>query len=267
MHDRELATAIRAAQRGARVLAQEAARPGGPRGSGSFADVDGEIADLLCDAIRSEFPNDAIVCEDITPLPGTSRRTFWIDPHDGTSSFLRGSRETSISVALAEEDRLLLGVVLAPFPGRLTGPDGLLVTWAEGRELERNGRRVRAGEPNDVVLVSAQLSDRTFESNRARLKPMRLERCASIATRLALVAIGEAQLAITVNTRLAPWDFAGGQALLIAAGGNLVGSGGNPVRWIGADVHSDDRALPGYFGARDVALAQEAATLFCDLYR
>jgi ADP-ribosylglycohydrolase len=51
-----------------------------------------------------------------------------------------------------------------------------------------------------------------------------------IAYRLALVAAGEGVAGVSLNGPVA-WDFAGGHALLLGAGGDLFGQDGRPVRY------------------------------------
>ncbi len=254
------------------MLKAEAARPGGPRGAGMKAPIDEEIEAFLMDRLAVHFPDDAVVSEESGGRPGTSGRAFVIDPHDGTRDFLQGRRETSISIALATQGRLELGLVYAPFASERTGPKGMLVSWATGEPVRHNGQalaprpsaQASSGfEPGDVVLASTRLKGERLEDNRRRLSPAQVVPCASIATRFALVALGKAQAGFTFNNPLSDWDFAGGQALLEAMGAALVGPDGQRVSWSGTG--SKPAKLNGYFAARDEALAKQLAARFADL--
>ncbi len=105
------------------MLLAEAARKGGPRGSGQKAQVDDEIDALLSEQLKRAFPEDTVLSEEGGLRAGKSNRFFWVDPHDGTRDFLLGRRETSISIALFVKDRPVLGVVHAPFLRR-SGANG-----------------------------------------------------------------------------------------------------------------------------------------------
>jgi 3'-phosphoadenosine 5'-phosphosulfate (PAPS) 3'-phosphatase len=59
---------------------------------------------------------------------------------------------------------------------------------------------------------------------------------------------------------LAAWDFAGGQALLQGAGGDLVDQRGTPIAWTGVDPSGEGRAA--YIGARSPELARAVAGRF-----
>ncbi len=271
VHARELEVVTSAMRAASRLLLAEAVRPGGPRGSNCTADIDLEIGALLLRQIRQQFPDDAVLCEETGRHPGESGRCFIIDPHDGTADFLKGSRETSISVALIEGGQFLLASVVAPFSTDLTGHEGLTVSWASGRPFQLNGKNLSPPPAADklttetVVLISRNLSTELLEANMRLLSPARVVECSSVATRFALVAAGKADVALTVNKRLSPWDFAGGQALLQAVGGSLVSPEGNRIMWSGTRVELPPEA--GFFGARSAALASHVASLFQDMVR
>lgn len=259
---RELEVVTRAVRAAGELLRAEVARPTGPRGSGSKALVDREIARLLVDELGREFPADAIEIEDegVQGRAGRSGRAFQIDPHDGTSDFLgRGRRETSISVALVDRGRLVLGVVHAPLATPLTG-SGFLAAWTPGGPVLRDGRPValpaarQALGPGARVLVTCKLESR-LSALRAALAPAEVELCASIATRLALVALGEADVGLT-NHGVDGYDVAGGQALLQGAGGDLVKGKGDLVVWSGTTVSG---WIDSCYGGRDLGLTREVA--------
>jgi fructose-1,6-bisphosphatase/inositol monophosphatase family enzyme len=267
---------LAAVAEGAARLRTEAERPGGPRGSGSHAPVDDEIGDLLCAHLEAAFPADGLRCEDggRRHKQGQSGRAFMIDPHDGTRDCLRGHRETSISVALVDRGQLVLGVVAVPCVAdlRTAAPDLARLTehldewalsWVVGEPLRLNGRALALPPSRSIldgdctVLVSAWLSPAALAENRRTLAPARVVACASIATRLALVAAGRADVGLTVWNPLMAWDFAGGQALLRGAGGDLVDERGTPIAWTGVHTSGEDRAA--YVGARSLDLARAVA--------
>jgi fructose-1,6-bisphosphatase/inositol monophosphatase family enzyme len=267
----ELEVVVELAREAGELLRAEAARDGGPRGAGYKAPVDDEICALLVERLGAAFPRDTIRSEELPVRHGDSGRTFEIDPHDGTSHFLRGSRDTSISIGLVEDGRHLLGVVYAPVANELTGPDGLLVDWAVGQPLRRNGAPVepRADAPEAlsgscVVLVSPNMRAEVRAWNERTVAPARLVGCGSVATRAALVALGEASGWHTLRNALSTWDYAAGQALMDAAGGTLVDGDGEEVTWQGCEP---TRLVMDFFGARSPSLAQDLAARFRAAFR
>ncbi len=274
-YDGELEVAITAAREAGHLLHAEARRPGGPRGGGSHADVDDEMEALIVQRLHEAFPDDGIVAEEGGSRTGPSGRAWLVDPHDGTSYFLEGRRETSVSIGLVDGCDLVAGVVLMPCLEMLgdhdrlrevTGGKPLEVSWSRDGGLMSNGGPV--AEPpavsglteNSLVLISASAMGTRLRRNETTVSPARVFSCASIATRLALVATGAADVALTIRNGLAAWDLAAGQALLQGAGGDIVGPEGSVITWEGAACPGE--CLSGYFGARSLELARDVASRY-----
>ena len=87
-----LGTAIAAAEAAGLVLSTEFARPGGPRGHGSHADVDDEIEAVLRERLLELLPARWLG-EETGAREGAGGPYCWVvDPHDGTSAFLAGEQ-------------------------------------------------------------------------------------------------------------------------------------------------------------------------------
>ena len=87
---------------------------------------------LIVERLTAERPDDAIVGEEGTSRPGTSGRTWVIDPVDGTYNFTRGSDWWCSALALSDETDVLLGAVFHAAEDE---------TWVGGPDLPstRNG--------------------------------------------------------------------------------------------------------------------------------
>ena len=214
------------------LLRAEFHRPGGPRGQGSKAAIDIEIEAFLRTQLQAIHPADWRGEE--TPQAICGNPDLWVvDPHDGTRGFLRGLRGPSISVALLRAGKPILGVVFAP-----TAPDDAddMMTWAEGTELRRNGVVVLQGRgqtrygPDTVIALNEDATDYALV-NHKRYAPARVMAMPSIAYRLALAAVGEADLAVSLTHGLDAYDIAGGHALLIGAGKMLADMNGSPISY------------------------------------
>ena len=215
------------------MIRDEFLRTDGPRGSGHTAPVDAEIEGFLADALRSALPV-AFVGEELPPvLTGDASRCWLVDPHDGTSEFLRGARGSSVSVALLRDGVPVLGVVHAPLCPDL-GSD--LIGWAEGMDhLIRNGAPLRPDQATrelgaqELVLLAYRSYARPA-TNLRRVAPARFLSSNSIAYRLARVAAGDAIATVSRQSRLSAYDYAAGHALLRGAGAVLLdGEGREPV--------------------------------------
>lgn len=208
-------------------------------------------------SLKTAFPNYGFHGEELhlVDSPGDEERHLWlVDPNDGTSSFQKGGRGASVSIALLRDGRPVLGVVYA-----YAAPDdnGDLFTWAEGLgPVQRNRQpltRDAASIPETILL--SQDADKNPAANARLAAPHRYRAVVSIAYRLALVAAGEALAAVSTNSPVG-WDYAGGHALLLGAGLDLYDGEGQPIRYA-ADGNSDCGGRC-YGGAE--AIAAELAT-------
>lgn len=169
---------------------------------------------------------------DLVPLRArveAAPRAWVIDPLDGTTNYAHSHPFYSISIALMEHGRPLLGVVFAP---RL---DELFVAV-------RGGGATLSDRPL-AVSTEARLGDAIFATGfpyrRDRLTaeennvgPMQrfildvrgFRRCGSAAIDLAYVAAG--RYAFFFEAQLEPWDVAAGALLVREAGGVVTDYGG-----------------------------------------
>ena len=231
-----LPAVIEAARAGGALLFAEFHQAGGPRGGGDSADVDAEVERLLAERLCALDADAAFLGEETGALgpPGAAWR-WHVDPNDGTAPYLQGGRGSAVSIGLCFDGLPVLGVVFAPL-----APDdgGDLFTWAEGAPLCRNGAPVGGGPlplalaASESVAVS-QHADRAAIANARAVAPARYRAMPSIAYRLALAAAGEVAAATSVGGPWS-WDLAGGHALLRGAGGEVVGEGGQPLRYAGS---------------------------------
>lgn len=250
-----LVVACRAAKEAGAILRQEFYRPGGPRGELGHCPADDQSEALIAQALLDAFPQWPLFGEE-----GGARRRgaapwngdhYWlIDPNDGTSAFQRGQRGASVSIALICRGRPVLGVVYAYAPP-IGGED--LICWAEGAgPLRRNGAPCPNLEPGtltrDSVVIISGSADECAMANGRILAPARYRSLPGIAYRLALVAVGEGDGAVSLGGP-EDYDVAGGHALLIGVGGGLLTREGEPVSY-GLDPR-DRRGLGGgCFGGR-----------------
>ena len=250
----EVATA--AARAAGELLSKEFHRSGGPRHSGaSHADVDEEAERVIREKLLAAFPDFSYVGEETGSRAGDPEVTWYVDPNDGTRSYVVGLRGAAVSIGLVHEGRPVLGVVFAP-----TAPDdgGDLITWADGEPLRRNGKVVerkplaKTLRASDVVL-SSQDCDRNSAANVKLCAPARYRAVPSIAYRLALVAAGEGEAAVSLNGPT-HWDYAGGHALLRSVGGELFDERGEAIGYGGRG----SRGGSSVFGAQP-AVARELA--------
>ena len=234
-YDRALSVAIEAAQIAGEQLRSEFYRRGRAGGSNEHAEIEAEA--LIRQRLTEVYPKYGIRGEELRHRDRTARdeqHHLWlVDPNNGTAAFLRGIRGASVSIALLRASVPVLGVVYA-----FMAPDdtGDLFAWAEGcGALRRNGVLVQHRQwattlnATHTVLVSHD-GDRSSRTNAELVAPARFRTVPSIAYRLALVAAGEAEVAVALSDPC-EWDYAAGHALLRAMGGELFDVSGVPITY------------------------------------
>src|ERR1043166_5513829 len=126
MHERELDTAPAAAGAAGRYLREEYERfqviPDAPADISTEADRRSQ--EIILQAIRAVFPDDALCAEETTATlqaaAQTGARVWIVDPIDGTRGFARKNGEFSVMIGFVENGAIGVGVVYQPAVGRLT---------------------------------------------------------------------------------------------------------------------------------------------------
>src|SRR5262245_62198743 len=126
MYEREMEVALEAAKLAGEYLQEEYARfqviPNAPADISTAADRQSQ--EIILKHLHAAFPEDALCAEEETPslagIAATGKRVWIVDPIDGTRGFARKNGEFSVMVALVEDAKIALGVVLQPGTGRLT---------------------------------------------------------------------------------------------------------------------------------------------------
>lgn len=144
---------------------------------------------------------------------------FIIDPIDGTTNFIKGYQHSAISVGLAKDKELVIGVVM--------DPDLDNVYYAEkGKGAFLNGKPIHSSNcdlTHSLVLFGTcpyehELAHKTFEiTEEIFYRAVEVRRGGSAALDICYVAAGKADLYYELILR--PWDWAGATLILNEAGG------------------------------------------------
>lgn len=194
---------------------------------------------LITPALRALLPGVAVVAEEAAsagqaPAASELGRRFWlVDPLDGTREFIQRNGEFTVNVALIEDGRPVLGVVLAPAWGRLyAGAAGLGAFTQVGDDASTRRAIECRMQPAEGLTVLASRSHGDLAALDAYLAGRRVAqvRNAGSSLKLCLLAAGEADLYPRLG-RTMEWDIAAGQAVLEAAGGRVEELQGRPLRY------------------------------------
>jgi myo-inositol-1(or 4)-monophosphatase len=217
--------AISAADKGARMLKLRFGNISRVRKKAAeeiVTEADTESEKEIISVIRSNFPEHGILSEECGLKTGASDYKWIIDPLDGTVNFAHQVPIFCISIALAFQDDIVLGIVLNPLNGEF-------FSAIKGQGAQLNGESIQVSSIStlsDSLLVTgfAYNVKETFEPVIARygncLKAAQgMRRLGSAALDLCYVACGRFEGYWEQN--LKPWDTAAGSLIAAEAGGTV----------------------------------------------
>ncbi len=200
------------------------------------------LADLESDRVitrrlRQACPGDGILSEETASVPGRGarRRTWIVDPMDGTKEFVARIPEFAVSIALVEDGEPVVGVVLNPAAGRVVAGARGRGVWQAPWTGGGFGATARAHVSTVRMLTQACVIASRTEISRGRFDPYagwfgELRAVGSIAWKLACVACGDGDLNVSVAPKN-EWDVCAGDLLVREAGGIYVDFDGRPRRY------------------------------------
>jgi len=146
-------------------------------------------------------------------------RVWVVDPIDGTRDYVRGRSGWSVSVALVDSFRPVLGVLDAPAVGEV---------WmaAVGQGAWRNGVPLKASPRTDLAGARVPAD----QIPRADADLVTVAKPNSIALRIAKVAAGEADLCASLRWGN-EWDIAAAALIAAEAGATVSDALGAPLRF------------------------------------
>ncbi|MBV5307919.1 inositol monophosphatase family protein [Chromatium okenii] len=192
------------------------------------SEMDRAAEATIIQELRNRFPDHAILAEESGEQGGNSDYQWIIDPLDGTTNYLHGFPQFSISIALKHKGQLECGVVYDPSREEL-------FTAARGQGAQLNDRKLRvATRPSlEGALIGTGFpfrDQRHIDAYLGMFKAMTLatagiRRPGSAALDLAYVAAGRTDGFWELG--LSAWDCAAGALLILEAGGTITDFAGS----------------------------------------
>lgn len=224
--------------------------------------ADRAVSDLAVDRLRREFPQDAVLSEEI-PDDGARKRTLrtWlVDPIDGTKDFIAGRSGYSVMIGLLVDGLPTLGVVYQPALRRLyyasRGEGAFLV---EGPGSGAPPRRLRVSAQTELGLArmvsSASVREKVVAEVKKRAGIRDEVQIGSVGIKLSLIAAGERDLYINPSGYTKLWDTCAPSIILHEAGGVLTDLYGEALDYRGELSHAHGLVASNGF-LHQAALAQ-----------
>lgn len=193
-------------------------------------EYDVAVENFLKEKFLQLMPEAIFFGEEGIPNADPSRGwAFIVDPIDGTTNFVRGFRQSAISVALAKDAQVEYAVVYDPYKDEMFTAQRGCGAFCNGEPIHVSDRPLSQG----VFGVGTALYRREYLEPTMRITTQLMERScdlrrlASAALDLCNVACG--RLEIFFEYSLCPWDYAAGSLIITEAGGKISTMQGKPL--------------------------------------
>lgn len=185
-------------------------------------EVDKFAEEKLINGLGKLITTSGFIAEEGTNTKIGEKYNWIIDPLDGTTNYIHGAPPFAISIALMENDKLAIGVILEITYNECFYAFKDSPAFLDGKEI-----KVSSTKTVNDSLIATGFPYNNFQ----RLKPFMetldyffnnshgVRRLGSAATDLAYVACGRYDAFYEYN--LNPWDVAAGSFILKQAGGKL----------------------------------------------
>lgn len=184
--------------------------------------VDKTSEEKLVSGLKILLPAAGIIAEEGTGTHKGERYHWIIDPLDGTTNYIHGLPPYAISIALMDQDEIILGIVYEITAGECFYAWKNSCAYLNGREI-----RVSTNDKVSKSLIATGFPYTNFEWINPFMNSLKyfmkhshgLRRLGSAATDMAYVACGRFDAFYEYG--LNPWDVAAAALIIRQAGGIL----------------------------------------------
>jgi len=199
--------------------------------------VDKTAERMIVSALKTLIPDSGFITEEGTADSSNEKYIWIIDPLDGTTNFLHHIAPHSVSIALMEDNRLVLGVV---YEVKL---DEMFCAWKDSPAY-LNGTEIKVSPTSDIrhALIGTGFPYYDFEHVDEYIAAMKflmqntrgLRRLGSAAVDLSYVAAG--RFDAFFEHALHAWDIAAGAFIIQQAGGKVADFNGGDNWLFGGEI-------------------------------
>lgn len=199
--------------------------------------VDKNAEEKIVSRLSELLPEAGFIAEEGTSKKQGEEYNWIIDPLDGTTNFLHGLPVYSVSIALKQNDHIVLGVVYE------INQDECFYAWTNGGAfLNQNAIQISANSELKNSLIATGFPYYDFERMDSYFDTLKflahnsrgIRRMGSAAVDLAYTACGRFDAFFEYS--LHPWDVAAGAIIVKEAGGNVFDFSGGENWLFGKEI-------------------------------
>jgi len=252
--ERLLETAIRAARKGGQLALEGLGRGGNVKWKGSQDVVTAstlKVQERILEIIRQEFPDHAVLSEELVETPDPDAELLWIiDPIDGSLNYMKGIPFFAIAIGFRQKGIYRLGVVYDPCRDELFHALYRRGAYLNGRRLATQAYSEGLEAYQAATIATdwpAQVSKRTANAMIIRLmagEVVSLQILGSPALALCYIAAG--RLDAYFHLQLQLWDVAAAAVVLQEGGGVLSDAEGSTWTYSEGGYLATNGAIHGW---------------------
>jgi myo-inositol-1(or 4)-monophosphatase len=176
---------------------------------------------LIMKELQTAYPEYSIITEESPNIKGKTEYCWYIDPLDGTNNFITGSPYFVVSIGLAFQDEILLGVVYNPISDELFYAEKGKGAYLNGEKISVSGRENISGS---LLALAYAPEEKEIKEGIALLEKLVLQ-CRRVVINFApafdLCNIARGRIDGLIDNGSTPEDHAAASIILTEAGGKL----------------------------------------------
>ena len=187
------------------------------------SEADQQAENIIKEVLNKAYPNYKITADESGSNDIKSEYEWFVDPLDGTTNFIHGIPQFSVSIGLCKEAEPILGVIYDPFKNELFCAE-------KGKGALMNDKKIRVSSCTSIksAVFGMGIPYRKKDFSGVYIETLRTlmdARCGSIrrlgAAALDLAYVASGRLDGFWEFNLKPWDIVAGSIIVLESGGHV----------------------------------------------
>lgn len=219
-------------------------------------EADKQSEKMIVERITARFPGHSVLAEEGSGRENPSEYRWYVDPLDGTTNFAHGFPVFNVSIGLARNGEMIVGVIYDPLRDEMFAAERGSGAWLNRRRIHVSAVKslqkslLATGFPS----YKRHLNVNVHYYHQMAMISHGVRRAGSAALDLAYVACGRLDGYWEIGLR--PWDMAAGSLIVEEAGGRVTDMTGARLDLAGPHI----LATNGAIHAEMIQIFQEVAT-------